>query len=240
MIGGSGLHAAGKHYWVKSLLGEKELPGVEELQQVAVDKFEERHELEGVSLKAKEKEDGEEKTISATKDTMVKLVECYHDEVIPNIGKPLAVEKRIDIEIPETGYSLVGILDLCHVSPIPGLGDVEIIEDLKWAAKKKNQSEVDRNRQLTFYAWGWQHLNDRLPGAVGLRVIKPLKKGPVADPLLWSTRTEKDIERLFRVISYVGKSITAGVFPPADSDFSWWCTPDGCGHWDHCRFTGGE
>lgn len=232
MLSGGGVHegAAARH---RIRQGQDiEMPRAD-VVDYSVSKFDERLENEGIELRGEEKTVGKDKVIGEYRDLTAELGGAVSDLIAPQVMKPIAVEERVELDVPALDTKFLGFIDLVHV-----VDDVEIIEDLKSGSKKHGQDAVDGSDQLTMYALGWKVQQGRLPGQVGLRSLRKLKKGPVED-LVVGTRTDDDITKLLRIISTTARAISAGVFIPAPPGV-WWCSKKWCGYWGICKYRGGK
>jgi hypothetical protein len=77
------------------------------------------------------------------------LIESFKKDFYPKITKVLATQQRASITDPNTGDSIVGIIDM--VLEIEGYNK-PIIFDLKTAARPYTEDQIDLTTQLTLYA----------------------------------------------------------------------------------------
>jgi len=77
------------------------------------------------------------------------LIEAFKVQFYPKITKVLATQQRANIKDPNTGDSVVGVIDM--VLEIEGY-DKPIIFDLKTAARPYTEEQIELTTQLTLYA----------------------------------------------------------------------------------------
>jgi CRISPR/Cas system-associated exonuclease Cas4 (RecB family) len=119
--------------------------------------------------------------------------------------------------------------------PLNGIFDLVVetdkgicVVDLKTAAKKYQQSDVDKDLQGTSYVYAVRQLLEH-PGIVTFRFDLITKTKTPAFVSYDTQREEKDLNRLVTLFSRAEKAITDGTFLPRRS---WRCKT--CGHQAAC------
>lgn len=182
--------------------------------------------------------DWEDEKPGRIKDSGYRVLPVYHQLVAPTI-KPLAVERRFTIKLPDVDWTVTGYMDVECADEIP---------DLKLRTRSKghiSQAEADSEPQPGFYllarrAEGFPARNgfayhSSVRAARGIAV----KPGDVA--VTYTQRTDEQLDALVELIYQVAAEIQwrmeydVWTPPPATA---WWCSRDWCGFWDSCRFGG--
>jgi len=152
------------------------------------------------------------------------LTKKHIKEVAPRI-QPIAVEKKIELDLPGTDKFLLGYIDLIDVD--------NTIIDHKSSKRSKSQGDVDNNLQLSIYAThlfadnpDLQEVNVRIDNLV-------LKKAPEIKQLP-SVRTINHVLWSLAVIKSVLKGIEKGIFNPAEPG-CWMCSEKWCGYYGICH-----
>jgi hypothetical protein len=159
----------------------------------------------------------------AAVDTAVALVSLHYEKLAPLI-KPVAVERKWVIEVPEQLADLAGTID-CD--------EGHRINDLKTAGMKPNAMDAHNRDQLTIYSLAKFVLDGLLPEIQVHYLIKT--KTPKFE-VQYTTRDQTDYEIFFRKYDAVCRAIEAGLFPPT-SQSNWWCSLENCGFArQHCVY----
>lgn len=103
----------------------------------------------------------------------------------PDLGTPIAAERRYTVKIPGTTGKLTGKLDL--VTELPPRG-VRRGVDHKNLASQHSSSHLDQDDQLTGYAWLYYEAEGILLDSVAYNVL--LKKGPFTPKTGKPTKSE--------------------------------------------------
>lgn len=224
---GRGVHGAAEINHRQKVATGVDLPS-SDLVDAAVTAFKETQQREGYSLTQEERGEGAENVIGKAIDSTVRLTVLYADEVAPSID-PELVEAKVRIELPESPYDMLGVLD---VATKDGR-----IKDLKTAAKSKNQAEADNSLQLTWYDMTYQAATGREATGLDLEVLVDLKTPK--HQRLTTARTRRDFEVLVSRVNATIDAIKAGVFPPANPG-AWNCSAKWCGYYSTCRYVNSE
>ena len=159
--------------------------------------------------------DWEDKEPGVLKDEGIGLVKVYHALIAPDV-QPLKVEtfyqKMLD------GVNFVGYIDL----------ETELVDviDHKTAGRSYNQDDVDRDIQISAYAW---LLGREIKAANHVAVKTKQPKIQIVE----TVRTKTDIRWWRDMALEVKRAIDKGVFPPSPT--GWHCGPKWCGYWNLCR-----
>ena len=232
MHSGSAVHEAAAARHLQRQEADTEMARSEVVDR-AVAAFDHRVEEDGVELRGEDELRGKDVVLGEARDTTAGLAGGFADQVAPRVLHPLAVEERLTVMVPALGVELLGIIDLAYQDDELGL----VIEDLKTGKKAKSQADADGSDQLSWYALSWLATHGELPGAVALRSLSLLKRGPSSAHLV-SRRTQTDVQQCLSAITETARAISAGAFPPSPEG-AWWCGPQWCGYWGRgCRFHG--
>jgi hypothetical protein len=191
-----------------------ELPGspqaVEEARDLAASQFEREVNKGEVVLMDKEKDLGHDAVKASTKDCAVDLAGLYVEEVAPSV-RPIAVEKKIEIEPKNMTIKIQGIMDLVE----DDLGDV--IRDLKTKEKSPWAGEADVSQQLTLYNMIRYADVRKMPRESKLvTLVRTPKTHDMSVVVQSTTRTMDDIKMLIARIKTAVEATEKGVFVPAD------------------------
>ena len=203
-------HSAIEHNYTQKIKTKKDLP----LSDVT-DAFSTfyRKELKNEEVKF------ESKTEKAkTKDQGILATEVHNLAISPMV-QPVAVEETIYSEID--GTKVMGIIDL-----IDNEGN---IRDNKLAGKKKSQSDLDKDLQMSMYSRLYR--NTRGKKEKGLQLDITLKNRHETQ-ILKTKRGPKQFNILSQVIEGVNSGIKSGSFPPNPN--GWHCSEKYCNFWSIC------
>ena len=224
---GRGVHGASEINFRQKIETGADLPKAD-LVDAAVTAFRETQYREGVWLTEEERGQGADVVVGKAIDSTVRLTGLYADNVAPAVD-PALVETRIRIELPESPYDMLGVVDVATKD--------HRIKDLKTAAKSKTQSDADSSLQLTWYGLSYQAATGHEVASVDLEVLVDTKTPK--HQRLATTRSRRDYEVLVQRVNATIRAIQAGVFPPANP--GWWgCSPRFCGFFSSCRYANSE
>ena len=237
---GHGIHAASELNF-----RQKKLTGVDLnqnlLTEIAVEAFEERLRDEVVWLSPEDESRGKDIIVAEEKDTIPSYMGQFATRMAPRVT-PTEVEIAAAVSVSPLladgtvhPMNLTGRLDLIgQVADVMGQNGVV---DLKSSGRKKGQSKVDNDDQLTMY--------------VLLALRNGLLQGELADvPLVMATVTPKDVEFILthrtqrRVdamlarMEAVIRGIAAGALLPADPARDFLCSRNWCGYSADCPYLG--
>lgn len=214
-IRGRAVHKGIEHNYKSKIETHEDLP-LDEVQEVASEEFD--------SMVAEAVwEDGENP--GEIKDKTMELVGLYHQEVAPKI-QPILIEKFVEIEVPETNFTLRGYIDLVDTGGY--------IRDTKTKNSTPPQKTADSSLQLTAYAMAYRQLTGKTEKGVVLDNLISLKKGPKYVPLE-SQRMELDIRRFINISKSVIRCIQSGAYCPNPN--SMMCSESKCDFWKVCQET---
>lgn len=194
----------------------------EQAQVIARDTLNNEWATEEPLLNEEEKKEGVKKIRGQCVDKSVRLADLHYVKVAPII-KPKQIQRKWEIEISGFPYSLMGYIDIL---------EDDSIRDTK-TTKTKKTGAADISTQLTIYALAGKVL-DKKDYKLFLDFLID-NKTPKEDIQL-TTRTQKDFEALFRRLEIAAKFIEKGVFPPANLETSYTCSPMYCGYWGECPY----
>lgn len=210
MIEGSCYHKALETNFKQKITTMEDLP-VDHCADAFSDAWEER-------LREEERIEWEDKDPGELKDEGIWLVRTYIKEAAPDI-QPAEVEQVYVKKI--SGVKTVGVIDLVDTT--------KHIIDHKTAAKKYTQSDVDKDDQITTYAFM------KSSGALAQVhvAVKPTKTLPPRIQILKTYRTLEDIKWWLEMVEGIIAQMQSGIAPPRSN--GWWCSPRFCGYFSRCR-----
>lgn len=184
-------------------------------------------EIRGATLTEEQQSAGVVTTRGQMVDRAVRLARLHRTQLAPHL-MPERVEYEWGIRLPDPiSFDLVGTLDLQEASGC--------VRDTKTTSSSPAKGTADCSLQLTIYALARKALDGAGPViSVALDHLVDLKKAPKAVTQT-STRNTADFEGLLRRIEVVDRSISAGVFLPANPS-DWWCSPRWCGYYSTCPY----
>lgn len=153
-----------------------------------------------------------------TLDSTIALTRRHLEKHAPLL-QPAAVQKRLEMPIPGSTRSLVGIIDLLDV-------DGRVI-DIKTGSRKMSAGDAESDMQATSYGL----LMGRPIDFVFARVIDTGKN--ISDELVPTSRTPRQADWFKTQIMEVNHAIDVGAFPPNPN--GWHCSPKFCGFWERCQ-----
>lgn len=160
---------------------------------------------------------------AAMKDEGAKLVEVYHREIAPHI-QPAVVEEKWTLPFANVPWNLSGIFDLIDVD--------DLIVDHKTTGRSPSSEGIADDIQLSTYALAHRALRGREEKGVRLDYMVRLKEPKVVT--ITATRTQKDIDRLLKIVGFVAAGIKEKRFYP-NPEAQYGCSPKTCGFYDRCH-----
>lgn len=157
-------------------------------------------------------------------DTTVTLAGLYHKSLAPQV-QPAMIERRILMEAPG--------LD------VPFAGTVDVLTtdgwwfDIKSAARKWPEGRADSDVQATLYGELVRAETGKYPARLSFEIFTKTKEP--AHQHIETTRQPEDFDALVSRSQVMLRSITAGIFPPAEVGH-WLCSPKWCGYWYSCPY----
>ncbi|MDI3297569.1 MAG: PD-(D/E)XK nuclease family protein [Bacillota bacterium] len=167
-------------------------------------------------------EDGGEPDPAAMRDEAKALHALWQAEIAPKLGKPVAVEQRVEVEI--AGVRLTVIPDM--------ITDDGWVRDLKTTRRKPSQADVDENLQATAESLAYRELLGEAEEGVAFDFIVRTRK-PYA-MTLETTRGPRDHDRLARIVAAAAESVASGRYWPNPAN-RFGCAS--CPYRDVCRET---
>ncbi len=153
------------------------------------------------------------------KDEGVKLIKTYHELIAPKI-QPVSVEKEFLINVYGLKYPLLGYIDL--------VDDDGYIIDHKVAKRSWPKNQEHKDLQLTAYSLAYKRLKGKCEKGLRYDVMVRTKEPKIQQ--LLTKRTNEDIKRFKKLLSYVNHSIETGIFYPNEN----YMCPS-CGYSDLCK-----
>lgn len=226
LLVGTGTHKGAEHNFRQKIESRSDLPK-SDIVEAAVAGFE-AETAGGFVLSDEEESRGHKVVIGEAKDLVATLAEVHAEQQAPEY-QPVAVEHPYTIEFPGASHDLLTITDL--------IDDRSRVTDLKTAARRKPQTEVDTSVQLTIYAAAYQLQFGHPPALVQLDTLVKTKKP--GRQLLSSTRGPADFQTLLNRINVMLSGVHAGIFPPAPVGH-WMCSARWCGYFQSCPYVNHE
>lgn len=228
LVKGGAVHKAAEVNFTQKITTHEDLPSAD-LEEAAAGHVDSTIAGEGLMLAPGEESQGMAKVRGHIVDRAVVLTRMFRERVAPAV-QPVLVERFVRIELPGRPFDLNGRLDL--------VDDKDVIHDIKTATRRKNQDEVDRSDQLTYYYAAAAKETGRHAAGVALDVLIDKARPEVQH--LTSTRGENDKRVFLNRLNAMAGGVAAGVFPPAPLG-SWWCSPKWCGYFNSgCPFVNAE
>lgn len=226
LIKGSSVHKAAEVNYRQKIQSHRDLT-VADLKEAAA-AYLDTEVGGGLMLTPDEASRGLNTVIGEVKDRAVGLVELFAKQVAPLV-QPALVEKFVRVPLPRHSHDLLGRLDVADTA--------DNIRDLKTASRRKNQDDVDRSDQLTFYYVAFAHETGRSAQGVTMDVLVDTKRPAVQQ--LTSERTDKDKQVFLNRLNAMMAGVKAGNFPPAPVGV-WWCSMRFCGYAGTCPYYNAE
>ncbi|MBQ4133043.1 MAG: PD-(D/E)XK nuclease family protein [Desulfovibrionaceae bacterium] len=213
---GTAMHKGAEVNHLQKIESGSDLP-LSDIQDAARDGYENAI-ADGVFIPAGE-ESGAAKNLAAGADTAVALAAAYAKSIAPHIP-PVAVEEKLQAEVPGLPVPLLGIIDvLCSDNSCP---------DLKSSVRKWPAGKVESSLQPQIY----HHLlaeNRGINASMSFEVIT--HKGEHQ-----SIPVKVQAEDILPVITRAQgllQAVKSGVFLPAEPGH-WMCGPKWCGYFWSC------
>ena len=226
LLTGSAIHAGAETNFRQKIETHKDLPA-SDIVDAAVAGFD-AGTTGGYALSDEEATRGAVAVLADAKDQIAGLAQVHADQQAPDY-QPVTVEHKTRIVLPKASRDLLAITDLRD--------DKARVVDIKTAARRKPQSEVDGSIQLTIYAAAYQVDCGQPPSEVRLDTLVKTKK--VGRQVLSSTRDRTDFQVLANRINATLAAIEAANFPPCSPD-AWQCSARWCGYYRTCPYVNSE
>lgn len=188
-------------------------------------------ELNPPMLDDDEKAAGEAKVKGAAKDQSIGLALVHQERVAPRIRKPVHLEHKIVLELPEAPFNVAGSIDI--VEELEGESLVGV-RDTKTSGRRPNAGQAARSVQLQLYGWMYGQAHPEKTVALASLDTLVKTKLPYAD--IDAAPMPKDQTHLFLRLEAAAKVFETGAFMPVDptGPDSWICSPKWCGYWGIC------
>ena len=200
---GKSVHAALEANYSQKIATKQDLPA-----EKVLDLFSDRWEKEAVETVFDEDEKA-----GVVKDTGVKMVTVYHEQISPTI-QPRLVEHEFNLSFENVSYTLKGIIDLVDVEGT--------IIDHKTSKRSMIPEDVGSDIQLTCYALAYRSLFS--VSEKGLRFDVMVKTKVPKLQQIPTTRSQEDIQRFLKIMGFVSKAIQSGTLYPCENKQTCsWC-----------------
>lgn len=203
-------HSAIEHNYTQKIKSHEDLP-VNDVVEAFADFYDKELLNEDVTFESKVEK-------GKVKDQGVLATETHHVAISPSV-QPVEVECRIETKIDKV--DVVGILDV--------IDDKDIIRDNKLAGKRKSQSDLDKDLQMSMYSKMYRNKTGKKEKGLQLDITL---KGRKETQILKTKRKKQDFNILSQVIEGVMGGIKSGNFPPNPN--GWHCSPKYCNFWSLC------
>ena len=190
-----------------------------EKQEMAEDEVKERFSNHW-GVESKETQFKRDEKSGELKDEGIKLISKYVEDIAPTV-QPKELEKRFELEFENVPYTLVGIIDLIETGGI--------IVDHKCSKRSPNQSDIDRDIQLSAYQLGYRSMYGKDPS--GLRYDYVVRNKTPKTVQCQTSRSPEALNRFLKLVGHVSKAIENEIYFPNASMISCSC----CGYKDLCR-----
>lgn len=224
---GTGLHYANKVNLTAKIRTGEDLP-ISDIKDATRDGYV-RAFQSGVYLK-KDDLPKKDKLLNDGLDDALRCAEVYRSSIAPDI-KPVTVEQPFKIDV---GLAL----------PLAGTMDIQQdarVDDLKTAAKKWNDGQIEKEIQPPFYSLAYEIETQTRPTFHYHIMIARRGKDGTPTSTDYQTQemtpTDAHYSALYSKLDLFIKMVQAGLYPPANPA-SWWCSPDWCGYYYTCSFVG--
>ena len=182
--------------------------------------------------------------LARVKDSGARVLPVYHQTVAPTV-KPIAVERKFTVYVPDVDWTFEGYLDVETATEIPDLkartrskgvvSAVEARDDLQAtgylfadrAERRGREYMVETIRRFAFHSL--------------VRAARGVAVRPADVRVTPTTRTDAQLdaflELLYLTAAQIHFALTYDVWAPAPRG-AWWCSQSWCGFWETCRFGG--
>lgn len=177
-----------------------------------------------------------EKTKGDSIDMAVSLATLHRTEIAPKLF-PSAVERKWVIKLDGYPVDLAGTIDIEEEVELGDGSKLTHIRDTKTAGKSPTASDAESSNQLSMYALAKKVVDGKLPDRIFLDGLVKTKVPKVVT--LETTRTEFQLQSLFRRIERAVEIIEKGAFMPCQPT-DWHCSRKWCGYALTCKFWSGK
>lgn len=179
--------------------------------------------------------------LARVKDSGARVLPVYHRQVASTV-KPIAVERKFTVYVPDVEWTFEGYLDVETATTIPDLkartrskgvvSAVEARDDLQatgylFADRAERRAIAAAARRFEFHS-----LVRAAPGVA----VRPADVR-VTPALRTDAQLDAFLELLYLTAAQMHFALTYDIWAPAPRG-TWWCSQTWCGFWDSCRFGG--
>jgi hypothetical protein len=223
LIVGTATHRAAEHS-LRAKMATGHSASIEEVKEIAAKVVEDEWSSDIVL-------DEEEKTIGAAilkgeaKDDAVSLSVLHVMECEPHLN-PIAVERKMRLELPGYPFDLEGTIDVEESAGI---------RDRKTSSKSPTGSEVVGNVQLDFYSMMRAVIDKKPAEYVALDYLVKSRQPKYVEV---KAPAAISFEHVVRRVELAAHVFQTGAFYPVDPSgpSGWVCAPKWCGYYNECPF----
>lgn len=208
-------HGAVERNYLQKIETRTDLP-LDDMTDFYAESFEQEFEQEQVVLDAGD-------TPGKLKDQGIAITKAHHLTIAPTI-QPVMVEHKQTLHLgrDDFGYDLMIIVDL--------VDEAGFIRDNKAMGRTPNQSDLDRDIQLSTYALGYRLTQHK--AEAGLKIDAVIKTKQPKALTMETARSREGLKMHLNTIGHIARAIHAEAFPMNPT--GWWCSQKFCGYWDRC------
>lgn len=182
---------------------------------------------------AAEDVDWREEQPAALKDSGAEALRAYHDSLIPETPKPIAVERRAELDVEGEGVE-VGFVAYLDLEVTGG-----VVIDRKVTQQRWSQAKADDDLQATGYLAARRAEAESLGGepATGFAFDAMVRtRKPYAERIP-TERTDEQLDAFLGMVTGAAEELRwrteSGNWSYAP-DGAWWCGEKFCGYWSSC------
>lgn len=228
MLKGTGVHIGAETNFTQKIDSHEDLP-VPQIQEAAVNGFEESVETDGIILTPAELQIGKKKVLGAAVDEVARLSAGYGELIAPRY-QPRTAEQTFEIPIAEN-WNITGRIDWIGSTPEDR---EEVVVDMKTG---KSSPDPKTDMQFALYGLWYRREYGRFP-VVRVEHLKPNKK--VVNDTKETLLNESDVSPMLnRIQSFIkrAEALGSGITDPMPAPpGAWWCSASWCGYWHECPF----
>ncbi len=183
----------------------------------------------GIMLNSDEESRGVKVVTGEARDQVARLARLHAFAQAPDY-QPVAVERTIRVELPQSKRDLLCVIDLVDTR--------NRVIDFKTMSKTPNRADAETSIQLTAYHVAWNAYTGAPPSELRLDATIDGANQQRREVIV-TARTPDHVESLGARFAAVGQAIDVGAFPPAAVG-QWFCSKKWCGYYGSCAFVRGQ
>ena len=134
----------------------------------------------------------------------ISFVNYFLHELAESID-PLMVEEELEVELPEIGINLKGIIDLVEKD--------FSISDFKTSTSKWSKSRVKKSiLQMVIYKYLFENMFGKINTELIFRILYAGNSSNVRNQIIRIKPKPSDFDKMHEVITHVGENISRGIF----------------------------